>query len=286
MALVRKCPKCGTYNIMAKATCVCGQFIRREIPMNVDDELLQAESAKEKEPAAAEPEGTKEAEGEAEEKKGHYVQTCPNCRKEFVFASKDERLRRCTGCGKARIGMMEPVFVEDEEEPAEGAKAEDNSAGEAAGKGEDKNTQFMDEKIAAFDAMIAKMQEEDEKKETEKRDEEKPVRKEEYPGPLTIFSVPPYSGCKVTYTWEEAPVLLGRSAALWEFLEQDGRVSNEHCYLCIEEGCWCVKDNHSRNSTLLNNRRVSSEKGLKLTVGARITLGNQMDSMEFEVESV
>ena len=275
----RKCPVCGTYNTLDKDICGCGQHIRTVIPNMVDEEeaarqnsLTQSGSKKGKmEDETASKNGDKsvrkdkediaETEGKkADEKQlesapisGQYKQECPACRKVYILSSKEERKKRCESCGKARIGLIEPTLLET--------------------AGETENPKGDSSEASA-------------KIKTEDTSNLKESPKSAHPNPLVIASVPPYVGCRCSFTWEEAPITIGRYATLGDFLEQDGRVSGEHCTFSIEDGAWCVKDEHSTNSTLLDNRKVSDKTPVRLKKGSRLTLGNRLDSMEFEIESI
>ena len=77
--------------------------------------------------------------------------------------------------------------------------------------------------------------------------------------------------------------LLGRSAEQSDFLENDGRVGNEHCYLYFKEGMWYVKDNHSRNGTFVNEQYIGKNGERKLSSGDVLKLGHEVDSLAFKI---
>lgn len=79
------------------------------------------------------------------------------------------------------------------------------------------------------------------------------------------------------------PFLLGRSAGCGEFLSRDLRVSNEHCYLTFQDGCWVVIDNHSANGTAVNREFLEFNGQRVLRDGDELTLGHHPDSMAFRV---
>lgn len=77
--------------------------------------------------------------------------------------------------------------------------------------------------------------------------------------------------------------MLGRSAYQREFLCNDGRVGNEHCYLFFKNGFWYVKDNHSSNGTAVNSRDLGLNGESKLNDGDELKLGHHPDSMAFRI---
>lgn len=79
------------------------------------------------------------------------------------------------------------------------------------------------------------------------------------------------------------PFLLGRSAGYGDFLSQDGRVSNEHCYLAFQGGAWVVIDNHSTNGTAVNKRFLDINGQQTLHDGDELMLGHHPDSMAFRI---
>ena len=55
-----------------------------------------------------------------------------------------------------------------------------------------------------------------------------------------------YGDLSFSITSDKEKYMLGRSANQSEFLAQDRRVGNEHCYLFYQDGYWLVKDNNSK----------------------------------------
>ena len=80
---------------------------------------------------------------------------------------------------------------------------------------------------------------------------------------------------------KDTPYLLGRSANQRAFLENDGRVGNEHCYILFKNGKWYVKDNHSANGTAVNSRDIGLNGEHVLNDGDELKLGHHSDSMAF-----
>lgn len=82
---------------------------------------------------------------------------------------------------------------------------------------------------------------------------------------------------------ENTTYMLGRSANQSAFLESDGRVGNEHCYLFFRNGIWYVKDNHSANGTAVNSRDIGLNGESPLNDGDELKLGHHQDSMAFRI---
>lgn len=77
--------------------------------------------------------------------------------------------------------------------------------------------------------------------------------------------------------------ILGRSANQKEFLESDLRVGNEHCVIMYKDGNWYVKDNDSKNGTLVNSVDIGEGGIRRLDSGDEITLGHMPDSPVFQI---
>ncbi len=110
---------------------------------------------------------------------------------------------------------------------------------------------------------------------------EKPEQAEEHC--LQLEKIGRFAGYQKEICWKGEPIVVGREAECSEYLSRDGRVSAAHCSFTYRDGAWYVQDENSTNSTLLNERAVSSQKPERLHRGDFIVLGNQIDSMEFQV---
>lgn len=92
-----------------------------------------------------------------------------------------------------------------------------------------------------------------------------------------------YGSLIFTVTAGDTPYLLGRDANQKEFLEQDGRVGNEHCYLIYRNDTWYVRDNHSTNGTMVDSCDIGKNGECVLRDGSELKLGHRPDSMAFLV---
>ena len=93
-----------------------------------------------------------------------------------------------------------------------------------------------------------------------------------------------YGEYEQVITCEESPCLIGRFARMMGFLDKDGRVSNEHCYLIYKDGNWSVRDKHSTNGTFLNGEDIGLNGERVLSDGDELKLGHSADSMAFRVK--
>lgn len=253
----RKCPKCETLVPIQTDTCECGCYVGSQIPIMAE---------------AIEPIEVQKKEEKETNEEWKFVQRCPNCGKDFFLKTKEERLSRCTNCGKATIRVVEPTAIikeEPVEEPAEESVVE--SAEETQEVQEQKETPETEKKESSWDILFERLDK---------------ITKKDNPAKLKMESIGRYAGFQIALEWKEVPIMLGREAEYQEFLSRDTRVSGKHCQIFVEDGAWMIRDNHSKNSTLLNEAEVSSEKAVKLKKGDSIVLGNQIDSMEFRVVEI
>lgn len=77
--------------------------------------------------------------------------------------------------------------------------------------------------------------------------------------------------------------MLGRSAKQSDFLSQDSRVGNEHCYLFYQDGEWFIRDNNSKNGTAVNSKDIGLNGECMLSDGDEIKLGHHPDSIIFRI---
>lgn len=92
-----------------------------------------------------------------------------------------------------------------------------------------------------------------------------------------------YGRLSFTVKADQNVYMLGRSAKQGDFLSQDGRVGNEHCYLLYKNGEWFVKDNNSSNGTAVNSRDIGLNGECMLSDGDELKLGHHRDSMAFRI---
>lgn len=121
---------------------------------------------------------------------------------------------------------------------------------------------------------------------TPKKDVSSPVRQQAAPvntkKDITLTAIR-YGRLSFTIGAGQDTYMLGRSAKHGNFLCQDGRVGNEHCYLFYRDGVWFVKDNNSRNGTAVNSRDIGLNGECRLSDGDELKLGHHPDSMAFRI---
>jgi len=92
-----------------------------------------------------------------------------------------------------------------------------------------------------------------------------------------------YGRFSFTVQASEDIYMLGRSANQSDFLSQDGRVGNEHCFLFYRDGMWFVRDNNSRNGTAVNSRDIGLNGECMLSDRDELKLGHHSDSVAFRI---
>lgn len=106
----------------------------------------------------------------------------------------------------------------------------------------------------------------------------------EHPKPAITLTAVRYGRLSFTIEAKDnEEYMLGRSANQREFLQNDGRVGNEHCYIYFRNGTWYVKDNHSANGTAVNSRDLGLNGESRLNDGDELKLGHHSDSMAFRI---
>ena len=100
---------------------------------------------------------------------------------------------------------------------------------------------------------------------------------------ITLLAVN-YGQCIFTIDGtKESSYLLGRDANQKEFLNNDRRIGNEHCFIKYTDNRWYVVDNHSANGTFVNNRDIGDRGTKELADGDILKLGHDEDSLSFKV---
>ena len=100
---------------------------------------------------------------------------------------------------------------------------------------------------------------------------------------MTLTAVT-YGKCVFTVSSDmEEDYLLGRNANQRDFLANDIRVGNKHCYLKFKDGAWYVRDNDSSNGTAINSVDIGLGGERVLRDGDVLKLGHHSDSMAFRV---
>ena len=62
------------------------------------------------------------------------------------------------------------------------------------------------------------------------------------------------------------------------------RISNEHLYVIYENDTWIIKDRHSTNGTMVNEKIIQPDAEYEVTDGDIVTLGKSNNSVKLEVQ--
>jgi len=215
-----------------------------------------------------------------------YVQQCSSCGTLNYTHSPDKPVEICRNCNKRRIAGVQPVLLNefdrqkntDTEVPSHEQPCEaENTQPEPVLEAQNPWATLLSG-IGPLDNNV----ETNVSNGTSTHKEENESDRKRPNSNLTLNAIS-YGSFQVTFSPERGEVLLGRFAECADFLSNDLRVSNEHCYLRWRNGKWYVADNNSRNSTRLDSVIVQPGQERVLYNGAELKLGNQDDSMRFRV---
>lgn len=281
----RKCSKCGIYHNLAVEVCDgCGTDLK-SIPAILINKLdIPVEQL-----------------GNFDDPMVVYEQKCPVCGTRNFTTDKDRPAEVCYNCYKSRIARVDPV--EFAPEPEDEGQGENKSKRiDCAGDDHDviapaiRATKTIstndDEDISnKADAWKRKFKFESNKSGYNNDDDDVNWTVKDGSGfsnpstemkSITLTALQ-YGRLSFTVQAEQGNYILGRSAHQSAFLEQDGWVGNEHCYLSYRNGSWYVKDNNSRNGTFVNAKDIGQNGEYILSDGDELKLGHRPDSMAFRI---
>ena len=248
----RRCGSCGLYHDLSVDICECGADLTRVPGLLVDEQIPP------------------EQRGKIDSSFPVFVQKCSACGAENFTADRSRPVRSCYNCNKARVALVVPVPYEAEPEAAVPAEETPETplqtvfhlAAPAPGAADDDDG---DDDAVCWKELLEGV---------------RSTAGQE----LTLTAVR-YGSLSFTLRAGQVdlPFLLGRSAGCGDFLSQDIRVSNEHCYLAFQGGTWVVIDNHSTNGTAVNGRFLDLNGRQTLHDGDELMLGHHLDSMAFRV---
>ena len=294
----RRCGSCGLYNDLSVDTCECGADLTRVPGLLVDEQIPPDQY------------------GEIDPSLPVFVQKCSACGAENFTADRSKPVRVCYNCHKARVASVVPVpyGAEPEEAAAPAEEAPEPppqtvfhlAQPPQAAADYDDDEDDDDDAVASWQQILGGVRSTAGSAAPASppaaRAEEggEAAARGSLPGgsPRTAPAVPgPASGQELTLTairygrlsftlragQAGLPFLLGRSAGYGDFLSQDIRVGNEHCYLAFQGGVWVVIDNHSTNGTAVNGKFLPLNGQQALHDGDELMLGHHPDSMAFRV---
>lgn len=245
----RKCSKCGFINISSNEKC-------DKCAANLSEvEIIEYDSFPKQ-----------------------FFQSCKRCGAMNYTDNVDNPIKRCFQCSKSSHLTFPPKeYVEDKTI----RENDNNDSNEKTSDQKEKiNDSFLDE-IKQEKADIQNLQKQHE-------DDEKVVGWGNILGtqPETkkiTLTAKGYGDFSFSITSDKEKYMLGRSANQSEFLAQDRRVRNEHCYLFYQDGYWFVKDNNSKNGTFVNSKDIGINGTHILENGSELKLGHNDDSVAFDI---
>lgn len=274
----RLCGSCGRYNDLSVQTCPCGADLT-DVPGRLVDEPIPPERC-----------------GEINRSLPVFVQKCSACGTENFTSDPNRPVRFCYHCHKARVAMVVPSPYEMEKapEPEEQPSPSSPAAGEAPAPTEENGAGGWRSVLESVQSCVSGSAPSAPDECGENGEEE--ISWDNLLGGISPAE-PPLIGSRLTLTairygsfsitlqagQKDLPFLLGRSAGCGEFLSQDLRVSNEHCYLAFQDGGWVVVDHHSANGTAVNREFLEWNGQRSLRDGDELTLGHHPDSMAFRI---
>lgn len=283
----RLCGSCGRYNDLSVQTCQCGADLAN-VPGRLVDEPIPPEQW-----------------GEINRSLPVFVQKCSACGAENFTTDPARPTRSCYNCHKARVALVVPIPYEAEQAPPDSREQHPLEAAPqplppatetAPDPGKDAGSGPWRSILESVQSCVPDSAPPVPGVESDDEDGEDAVSWDSLLGGGACPAQPPV-GSRLTLTairygplsltlqagQEGLPFLLGRSAGCGEFLSQDLRVSNEHCYLTVQDGSWVVIDNHSANGTAVNRQFLDFNGQRILQDGDELTLGHHPDSMAFRV---
>ena len=211
-----------------------------------------------------------------------YVQVCPACKQSNYTSEKDSPVIRCFYCQRSRIRTVLPVEyiknLQDNEAINERKSAQTKSPKES----------FTD-KIKQEKAAIQNIQKNHENYSQCKQEESKGdigwenILDEKAKTKQIHLTAKAYGELSFSITPDDGKYMLGRSAKHGDFLSQDMRIGNEHCYLFYKDGDWFVKDNNSKNGTFVDSRDIGINGVQVLKNGSELKLGHNDNSVAFKI---
>lgn len=279
----RLCPKCGCYYDISVLTCGKCRIDLSNIPaLLIDTETI-----------------TRAQIGVIEDNVSAFVQKCPVCGALNFTSDQDKPIKRCYNCHKIRVSSAPLVEYKPEtEEKDDGENGKDIGGSEHWQNIIDNIRETVSENTtskivsdvepASFEEAGIRRSYCDDNADWQDilgteicNSSKNGMAQKKHSITLTAIT---YG--RLSFTIEansNAPYMLGRSANQSDFLSNDGRVGNEHCYLMYKEGGWYVKDNHSKNGTAVNSLDIGEGGEHVLNNGDELKLGHHPDSMAFRI---
>lgn len=193
-----------------------------------------------------------------------YRQICPECNEIFVVEEIKNKIAICPKCGGRRISYEKLISITDDKETL-------NDSYKTKEIESDSNKDILDLLNAAKESFENNSDEYGVLNESERI--------------IELVTVGTYGnrGFVIKISSVETPVLIGRCGLGKDFLQEDLRVSNEHCYINYDNGKWYLTDNNSTNSTELNDKTISPGNPCLIKENDLIRLGKDDNTFVFKV---
>ena len=270
----RRCGSCGLYHDLSVDTCRCGADLTRVPGLLVDEQIPP------------------DRYGEINRSLPVFVQKCSNCGAENFTADQSRPVRVCYNCHKARVASVVPVpygagpaeaAPPAEEAPETPPQTVFHLAAPPQGTADDDDDDEDD--VTIWQDILGGIRSAAGSAVPSPEFSPAPAAPRSAAGQELTLTAIRYGKLSFTLRAGQAglPFLLGRSAGYGDFLSQDIRVSNEHCYLTFQDGAWVVIDNHSTNGTAVNKRFLDINGRQALHDGDELMLGHHPDSMAFRI---
>lgn len=293
------CPACGKYSSINVAQCPCGADLTAQFGVAMDYNRISPDKY-----------------GRIDGNLPYYVRKCPLCSTEHFFTEATGSVRTCHNCRRVMIASQPTVpYAPEEEKKAAPAEASEESAipappeiSPAVTGSTSAPSPFGEIRKNVADTISPDADDEDDGGwgglilggPTEPRTSPNPAPPKNAPVPAPKPEPRPAAPAGVTVLTATAirygnlsfslrsdstklPYLLGRSANHGDFLQQDPRVGNEHCYLAFRGGNWMVIERLARNGTAVNGYFLAEGGSQVLRDGDELMLGHNSDSMAFRI---
>lgn len=298
----RLCGSCGRYSDLSVQVCRCGADLAK-VPGRLVDEPIPPERC-----------------SEIDRSLPVFVQKCSACGAENFTTDPARPVRTCYNCHKTRVALVSPSPYETENVPLDSQNQQppqialhpllpslslERETVSAENDNEDSGSaahwrSILESARSSAPGPVSSAPADEYGNDEETDSWRSLLGGSTHPAPEpapAVVPAQPLAGHRLILTairygplsvtlqagQKGLPFLLGRSAECGEFLSQDPRVSNEHCYLTFQSGSWVVIDNHSANGTAVNRQFLEFNGQRILQDGDELTLGHHPDSMAFRV---
>lgn len=181
-----------------------------------------------------------------------YKQICPDCYYEMVINSIEEAAKECPKCWSRSIASQKIITVDVTEDFIIAEEKQVDSIND------EEHISTWEEILQVEDLDIDRI-------------------KLAYMGGLIKEDF------VIELNNREEKNILGRSGIGKEYFQADTHIGNEHCLILYENHKWYIRDNNSRNGTLVNNRLLEPQVDKELNNGDIIQFGKAETAVKLRV---